>query len=245
MQASFEPLMEALLRGGVARRPARRYVAELQDHLDDLIAEERRAGGDDGGARRRALARLGDIEALAGAMIARKEFRSWGDRAPLLTYVIAPPLALVACTTAAMAAIVIKATWLSRAGGAPADLPAWLHSLAADVVLVSNSLLAVVLGWGLGAMAIRQRSASRWPILGMVVLAAVGAGLQLDVTLPSATGHGEIGFASGFRALSSWIGYAGRFSLNLALTLAPYVVLDRWRASHLVKTPRLAPPVGG
>ena len=39
MQTSFEPLMEALLRGGVARRPARRYLAELQDHLDDLIAE--------------------------------------------------------------------------------------------------------------------------------------------------------------------------------------------------------------
>jgi len=232
MQTSFEPLMEALLRGGVARRPARRYLAELQDHLDDLIAEERRAGADEPAARTRALARLGDIDALAGAMIGRKEFRAWGDRVPLLIYVISPSLALVAATTAAMAAIVLKATWLSRAGGRPTDLPAWLHTLAADVVLASNSLLAVVLGWALGAMAIRQRSASRWPILGMIVLAAVGAALQVDVTLPSSTAHGEIGIASSFRAFSDWIGYGGRLSLNLALTLTPYVLIDRWRAGR-------------
>jgi hypothetical protein len=232
MSTSFDPLWEALLRGGVARGPARRYVAELRDHLDDLIAEERRAGADEPTARTRALARLGDVEGLAGAMIARREFRAWGARAPLLTYVIAPPLALVACTTAAMAAIVIKATWLSHHSATPIDLPTWLHALAADVVLVSNSLLAVVLGWALGMMAMRHRSPSRWPVLGMIVLAAVGAGLQLDVTLPSALGHGEIAFDDRFVSLTDWLGYGGRFSVNLALTLAPYLALDRWRAAH-------------
>jgi len=229
MPGSFDQLWEALLRGGVARRPARRYLAELQDHLDDLIAEERRGGADEPTARNRALARLGDVEALAEAMIARKEFRAWGDRAPLLTWVIAPPLALVFCTTAAMAAIVLKATALARAAGGRADLPSWLHAVAGDVVLVSNGLCAVLLGWLLGAMAIRQRAAPRWPMLGMIALAAVGAGLQLDVTLPSANGHGEVGFADALRSLSDWIGYGGRFSLNLALTLVPYIAFRRWR----------------
>jgi hypothetical protein len=233
MLASFDPLWQALLQGGVARRPARRYLAELQEHLDDLIAEERRTGIDEREARTRALQRLGDVEALAGAMIARKEFRSWGQRAPLATYVIAPPFILVACAAIAMVSIVIKASWLRHANGTPSDLPAWAHSLADGMVLFTNILLPVLLGWVLGATAIRQRSAPRWPMLGIAVLAATGAALQVAVTLPSATGHGEIAFAAGFNTLSDWIAYAGRFSLNLALTLTPYIALDRWRAAHV------------
>jgi hypothetical protein len=46
--------------------------------------------------------------------------------------------------------------------------------------------------------------------------------VQLDVTLPSATGHGEIG-------LAPWAGFAGRLALNLVLTLSPYAGLRLWR----------------
>ena len=169
MLASFETvpfagLKDRLLQGGVRPRHARRYLSELQDHLDDLIAEERRAAADERDARARALARLGSTEALAGAMIARPELRAWSSKAPALVYVIAPSTVLVACTMAAMAAIVIKATSLSHAGAAPTDLPVWLHQAAAGVVVAANSLLAVALGWGLAAMAIRQRSAPRWGV---------------------------------------------------------------------------------
>ena len=62
------------------RRPARRYLAELRDHLDDLIAEERRAMSDPREAETRALSRLGSIEMLADAMIERREFQPGAAR---------------------------------------------------------------------------------------------------------------------------------------------------------------------
>lgn len=225
MLTSFDPLWERLLQGGVARRPARRYLAELQDHLDDLIAEERRAAADEADARSRALARLGSVDALAAAMIARPEARAWSRRAPVAAYLIAPAFAFAAGAALAMAGVVLTANWLRRASGGAADMPPWSLAMAADVVFFSNGVLAVLLGWFLGAMAIRQRSAPVWPVLGIVVLAAVGAAVQLQVTLPSAAGHGEIGF-------SPRAGFGGRLALNLALTLIPYAGLSLWRAAR-------------
>jgi hypothetical protein len=225
MQTSFEPLWEALLRGGVARRPARRYLAELKDHLDDLIAEERRAATDEREARSRALARLGSVDALAGAMIARREVLAWSRKAPVATYVIAPAFALSAGAALAMAGVVVTATSLRAAGGG--DLPAWSQAMAADATAFSNGVLAILVGWALGLMATRQRSAPLWPVLGIALLALLGAAIQLDVTLPSAAGHGEIAFAH-----DTWSDVLGRTTHNLLLTLAPYAVLRLWRANR-------------
>ena len=94
MQASFDPLFRRLLEGGVRRRPARRYLAELKDHLDDLIADERRAMSDPREAETRALSRLGSFDMLADAMIERREFQAWGHRRPVAAYLITPALAL-------------------------------------------------------------------------------------------------------------------------------------------------------
>jgi hypothetical protein len=232
MQSALDALWERLLEGGVGRRPARRYLAELQDHLDDLIAEERRVASGLRDAELRAEARLGSVEALAGAMISRREFRALSSKAPIATYLIAPSAALVLCVALAMAGVVLTATWLRGAAGTPSDLPAWSKSFAAGVVFFANTMLPVLLGWALGATAIRQRSSLFWPVLGLVLLAIVGAAVQVGVTLPSATGHGEIEFSSGFGSLPRWVGYAGRLILNLTLTLTPYVALTMWRGSQ-------------
>jgi hypothetical protein len=225
MLTSFDLLWERLLQGGVARRPARRYLAELRDHLDDLIAEERQAAGDERDARSRALARLGSVDALAGAMIARREALAWSRKAPFAAYLIAPTFAFAAGAALAMSGVVMTANWLRAPGGGAVDMPPWALTMAADVVFFSNAMLAVLLGWTLGAMAVRQRSAPLWPVLGIVVLATVGAAVQLQVTLPSAAGHGEIGFSpSG--------GFIGRLVLNLALTLIPYAGLRLWQATR-------------
>ena len=98
MQASFDPLRRRLLEGGVRQRPARRYLAELKDHLDDLIAEERRAMSDPREAETRALSRLGSFDMLAEAMIERREFQTWGRKAPVAAYLIAPAVTLAAVT---------------------------------------------------------------------------------------------------------------------------------------------------
>lgn len=235
MPGSFDLLRERLLQGGVRPRHARRYLAELKDHLADLIAEERQAASGPQDAEARAMARLGNIDVLAGAMIARRELLSWSGKAPAATYLIAPTVALALCAALAMAGLVMTITSLKGGSGGASDLPAWSQSLAGGVVAFCNIVLPVLLGWALAAMAIRQRSSAFWPVLGIVVLAAVGAVMQLEVTLPSAGAHGEIGLSPSFGpSFSHWPSFVGRLALNLVLTLIPYATFsllrDRYRA---------------
>ena len=46
MPADFEHLRDRLLRAGVAPRHVARYLTELTEHFEDLIAEEKLAGRD-------------------------------------------------------------------------------------------------------------------------------------------------------------------------------------------------------
>src|ERR1700692_3774793 len=96
MPAHFENLHGRLLRAGVAPRHVTRYLTELTEHLEDLIAEERLAGRDREAAERSALIRLGDTNTLAKKMIERKEFRSWSHRIPWAVYFLGPLAALIA-----------------------------------------------------------------------------------------------------------------------------------------------------
>ena len=78
----FEALRERLLQAGIAPRHVRRYLAELDDHLDDLIQVQRDAGYDTDDAEIRARARLGDDDDLTKAMLARPALYSLPARAP-------------------------------------------------------------------------------------------------------------------------------------------------------------------
>ena len=222
MPSPFSPLRERLLRAGVSRRHAQRYLQELRDHLEDIEAEERLHGscGDTSQTR----ARLGSDEALAEAMIGRREFRAWSAKAPFAVYLVAPSVFLVALTAAAMAGVVLTCTWLRQTAGG-LGLPPWTTPLTRSVVLLSNVFTPVLLGWGLTAAAIRQRSRPVWPGLGLLALATVSSALQVDVTLPSAITHGEINLASPG-------GYPGRFVRDLILVLTPYACLSIWLAAR-------------
>src|SRR5215469_12702550 len=116
MQASFDPLFRRLLEGGVQRRSARRYLAELKDHLDDLIAEERRAMSDPREAETRALSRLGSFDMLADAMIERREFQTWSHRAPAAAYLIAPTVGLVGVTVLTVLGVVLTVKQIHAPG---------------------------------------------------------------------------------------------------------------------------------
>src|ERR1700748_1601694 len=107
----FEALRETLLRGGIAPRHVRRYVRELADHLDDLAAAERAAGRDEEAALLAAQARLGGDDALAAAMLARPELKSWAAKAPWLVFGLVPPLATMAGLFALALLLVLIADW--------------------------------------------------------------------------------------------------------------------------------------
>ena len=234
----FRPLRERLLRGGVGRRRARRYVAELQDHLDDLVAEEMTAGASLATARERALARLGDLETLAGAMTGRRELRAWSARAPAVVYVMAPPLALGLGAGLALAGLVLLINVLRSGGGAVggAVLPGWTSPLAQTVVVFINAALAVVLGWGLAVGATLARAPWRWPLLGFVALALAGAALRVEVILPLAGVPGEVELHSVFDG--PWLasgGFGERVVVSLVAMLAPYLALGVWRAERALE----------
>src|SRR5678816_52574 len=106
MPKEFELLRERLLRAGIGAAQAGRYIAELKDHLDDLCAEELKAGWSPNDAQARAMRRLGYVDALAEAMIARRELRTWSARAPAAAYVVAPSVILAAATACWLAALV-------------------------------------------------------------------------------------------------------------------------------------------
>ena len=236
MSAVFDPLHEELLRGGVGRRHARRYVAELRDHLDDLVAEEIAAGHAPVEARERAMARLGDVEALAQAMTTRSEFRAWTARAPAAAYVLAPPLALCLGVALAICAIVLMVNVLRPENSGAASLPAWTPPLVDAVVGLVNAALAVLIGWGLALGAVRNRASALWPLLGFVVLAAAGAALQVDVTLPLAGRPGEVELHSGFdEPLFVSGGFGARFVVDLLAIFAAYAALNVWRSERTLR----------
>lgn len=235
MSAVFDPLHERLLQGGVGRRHARRYVAELRDHLDDLVAEEIAAGHASAEARERAMARLGDVDALAQAMTARGEFRAWSARAPAAAYVLAPPLALCLGIALAMCAVVLMVNLLRPEHSSAAGLPAWTPPLVAGVVGVVNAALAVLIGWGLALGAVRNRASALWPLLGFVVVAAVGAALQVDVVLPLAGAPGEVELSGFDGPLFAAGGFGARFVADLLAIFAAYAALNVWRSERALR----------
>src|ERR1700761_3953986 len=89
----FEALREILLKGGIAPRHVRRYLAELTEHLDDLTEKQRAQGYDGEDAALRARALLGEDRDLAAAMLEQKSLRSITVRAPWLVFGILPPVA--------------------------------------------------------------------------------------------------------------------------------------------------------
>jgi hypothetical protein len=222
MQASFDPLWRRLLDGGVRRRPARRYLAELKDHLDDLIAEERRAMSDPREAETRALCRLGSFEMLADAMIERREFQTWGRKAPVAAYLIAPAVALAATTVLTVVGVVMTVKQVHGASGAGA-LPGWLSEFATGMMFFSHAILPVLLAWALGVVAFRNRSALVWPACGIVALSALGSIFHPILTLPTATTHGEVAISPD--------GVAS-FTVLLAVAALPYAALLLWRAAR-------------
>jgi hypothetical protein len=231
MPKEFDLLRERLLRAGIGATQADRYVAELKDHLDDLRAEEQRAGWSPNDAAARAMRRLGYVDALAEAMIARREFRAWSARAPAAAYVVTPSVILAVATVLWLAALVGLCGWLrGHAAWGPADWPARIRPFADGAAWFSNTLLSILLGWGLAANAIRQRAPLTWPMLGLIVLAAVGAALQVGITLPAGGAPGEIDLGSGPGGSPFGLaGYWGRFAFNLAATATPFAVFHLWR----------------
>jgi hypothetical protein len=234
MAKRFHELRERLLRAGVAPRHVRRYLTELAEHLADLRAEEERAGRGRADAESAALVRLGGMDDLAKAMVEQRQFQSWCVRAPWAMFGLGPVflLGLVWCA----ALFVLWSGWQIFLPGT--DTPFGSRPGAHRIFEVANIYFQVdrliyfaapiLVGWGIGLIAARQRLNAVWPTVGLVLIALMGGTAQVQASrtaVPGGLGHIRMNFALGTSVQGIPDGLFHALVI-LALTVLPYLL---WR----------------
>jgi hypothetical protein len=220
MAASLTELRERLLRAGVAPRYVRRYLAELADHLADLTAEEQLGGRSELQARPAALARLGSIDELAQSMIGQRQFQSWSARAPWAMFGLAPLLVL-ACAYS-IACFILWSGWKIFLPSTQSPFVP-IHGLAIAYFGAGKLLYfgaPVLVGWGIGLTAARQRLQPFWPCVGLLVTAWIAGSARVHASrppVPGSVGNISMEFAST---------HAAQFLVVLCLVVLPYLI---WR----------------
>jgi hypothetical protein len=181
MPKRFHELRERLLRAGVAPRHVRRYLGELADHLADLRAEEMQSGHSAADAESAAFARLGSMDDLAKAMIDQRKFQSWCARAPWAMFSVAPALILAGAWGIAL--FILWSGWNIFLPGAASPFDAGhfkMFDFANIYFQLGRSIYLgapILIGWGIGLIAIRQRIKATWPLIGLALIALMGDSL--------------------------------------------------------------------
>ncbi|HEY4972588.1 MAG TPA: permease prefix domain 1-containing protein [Steroidobacteraceae bacterium] len=189
MATPFVELRERLLRAGLAPRHVRRYLSELAEHLTDLTAEERRAGASEIDARAAALVRLGGIDELARAMIEQRQLQSWSARVPWAMFALAPLLLLAAAYL--IAGVILWSGWTMFLPAADTPFGPRLHGFAVVYFGIGKLLYfgaPVLVGWGIGLLAARQRMGALWPAVGLLVIAMLAASARIHAARPLVPG---------------------------------------------------------
>lgn len=232
MPKPFNELRERLLKSGVAPRHVRRYISELADHLADLTTEEERNGRSRADAESAALHRLGGMDDLAQAMIEHRQFQSWSSRAPWAAFGLAPLLFLAASWCVAL--LILWSGWNIFLPGS--DTPfVRIDGLAIVYFGVGRLIFfgaPILISWGIGMVAIRQRLKPVWPAAGLLLIALIGGTLKVGVMRPDAgsrVGHIYMGFT--YRSAAQIIP-DGLFHALVILSLAvlPHLI---WRLQRV------------
>jgi hypothetical protein len=235
MPKPLDELRERLLRAGVAPRHVRRYVAELSDHLSDLVAEGERAGRSQDDAQSQALARLGAIDDLSRAMTEQRQFQSWCARAPWAMFGVAPLILLFGAYF--VACLVLWSGWKIFLPGAETpfvrlDGPAIYYFGIGKMIYF---FAPVLVGWCIGLVAVRQRLNAAWPAVGLLLVAMAGGAAQVHVSRPSdpgGAGHVSMDFSLGPFAQGVSHGLSHALVILLA-TVLPWLVWRLLRARSL------------
>lgn len=239
MNRLFPELRERLLRAGVAPRHVRRYVAELADHLADLMAEERQAGRGRADAEAAALARLGDAESLAATMIAQRRFHAWSARVPWLMFSAAPLVVLAAAW--AVALFLLWSGWSLFLPNAMTPLGMRAGGVANLYFQVGRTIYIgapILIGWGIGWVAARQRLAALWPAAGLLLTAFLGGAGQVEVRRPDGPeGIRHVGMAFHLVGTAHSAPFGLWHALVLfSLTATPYFLWRLYQSGALLES---------
>jgi hypothetical protein len=164
-------LNERLLRAGLAPRRVSRIIAELEDHLDDLLAELATRGLDAASALSEAHERLGSEDALFASVLARPELASWASRRPAVAFGLLPAPVFAVSFVAWIVVLVafLNVAHLSLASSTAARSTGWWLSFAFQWALPAATA-AVFSSW-----AWRRRVPWLWPTVGILITAIMGA----------------------------------------------------------------------
>ncbi|HUD54234.1 MAG TPA: hypothetical protein VMR02_03330 [Terracidiphilus sp.] len=228
MALLFDELRERLLRAGVAPRHVRRYLRELSEHLADLRAEEERAGKSTSEAGAAALTRLGGVDALANAMIGKRQLQAWSARAPWAMFSAGP----LACLAGAylIACCILWTGWQMFLPGTKTPFVP-VDGLAVFYFGVGRMIYwgaPVLVGWGIGVTAARQRLNATWPLVGLVLIALVGCTAQVHAiraAMPGGTGRVSMSLTVG----PSYEENLGRLTYALAIFAVTAMPYFAWR----------------
>ena len=223
--ADDRALLRALLRQGVSRRNARRLAVEWDEHAADLEQENLSRGMDPASARATALETVGDASALVAAVASQPQLRSIAARRPWLTYVLAPVLSLIGAVVLALLAIMEVAT-IYQALSQP--IPVWVADSYQLVFWFVSRALPLALAAAVAWHAARSWRPLRWPVVGVCMVLALGAGLRLQAELDLATAMGSVTVSMvGLPPFPDAWQAAARLVLWLGLVLVPYLAWHR------------------
>lgn len=226
----FDNLRESLLVGGIAPRHVRRYLAELNEHLDDLTREQRKAGYDGEDAAARARARLGSDEELASAMLEQKQFRSWVARAPWAVFLFLPPVAALALAFVFVGSLVLIGKYCGFMPLSDHATPLWFQTLATNLVAVANLTAKPLAAILFVAIAARQRLKMIWPFIASLLLLVLV--VNSDVVF-AAPGKSQLRLGAGLALLPQAWAAVGENWLQIGaqyvLTILPVLWLYKAR----------------
>ena len=230
----FDNLREKLLLGGIAPRHVRRYLAELNEHLDDLTREQREAGYDGEDASIRARARLGSDDELAAAMLEQKRFRSWIARAPWAVFLFLPPIAALAFGLLVVGSLALVGKYFGFMPLSEHSAPLWFQTLAANLVALANLTAKPLAAILFVAIAVRQRLKLIWPFMASMLLLVLM--VDSDV-LFAAHGKGHLRLGAGLVLLPRGWAVLGenwlQISAQYVMTILPVLWLWRWRQARV------------
>jgi len=230
---------ELLLAAGVAPRHVKRTVRELRDHRSDLLEQLQADGMEYGSASLEAETRLGSVEALVDAVLARPELCSFSKRYPAVVFVLLPALLYLVLTVAGVLGIFFYVGHYFSSSP-PAFSPTERLFVASTL-----SFARSVVEWGVPALlaiyfaqlAAHRHVRSWWIFLGVMLIAELGSIpiLNLEISETERTVTGGIGFNyKGFQ----WLTWRALAVAGASLTT--YLIILRHNSRRLRPQPGLS-----
>jgi hypothetical protein len=171
-----------------------------------------------------------------GLKIEQRQFQSWCVRAPWAMFGLAPLFLLAGAWFVAL--LILWSGWKIFLPGADTpfvpidDLREFFYFNVGRVLYFGAPILV---GWGIGLIASRQRSKAFWPSVGLVLIALMGGTAQVHASrtaVPGGLGHISMDFILGHPVHGVPDGLLHAL-LILSITLLPWVIWRLQKALYL------------